>query len=1667
MNLDARVAALRAEGKSFAEIALALQARPRSGPQAEILRRAALPRTFDAKIFAAALSKGLSSVSFNTFVTGRDVDLVSWVGERRGAKSAIYCLRPDVRTEALRTWHEEEPAAQQAFASALARYFHRQGDSVNAFVCRLHAAPDRARREFLRRYSLADRDFDYVQLTELLQLVRERQEVIAPALLETLGDRERYFRSRTLYADDWMRSAMFLERLSVLRVFEQLVRGTRPWVLHLHAPGGMGKTAFLRWFISRHATVEREKAHQRVPTARIDFDLLDPSALREWPWLVMIPIVEQLNVQLPSQPFESLVGRFHSFREVVFRSGQQKGEARSHLFAAVRTVAPTLAPGIFQDFASALGKTGHALIIFDTVEEMMLHQPKQFGEILEGCQIVREKCERFRLVLSGRYPLSEISEFAPLAKQLGSQLRSILLKPFRKEESERYLRQIRGLKSRNLVTRIATYARGNPFKLSLLADLAEGVDGLKDEDFRHPEIAYLLRRVIERIPEEELALRWTLRYAVIPRTLDPAFFDRALKPHLEREIAKETARRLDTTSGGLPKGFTSPWKYVEESGAVVTAQLWEGLKKYAGPRSWVVLDNGTPRLQPEVVVPMMQLLRCEEIFPELQTSAAVYFAELAAERPGEWAKWTAEECYHRIQGDYGSGIEYWRACFNRPEAESPAARQLLAEVVVNKFFIDDKGDAKIDPITRTASLKDADLGLARLTLAAAALSRAENMSKLLAISEIEDAGRQLRLLKKIERRTPNIGLDPGRRAYVEASIAHSRRLPRLVTAICKRALAAAPGTAYTAALLALMADQQADALKASALYERAEAVASPLISVAEILSRHAYMWFDAGNLRRASDLYERAYREAVAQSDTRRADAALTSLLEIADASLDTHAMEEMQTKYFQHYVEPGAHSISFGDRSRALIALLRGALLTAMTRTNVPDGDVERVIWESRDLVQRYRIDEAFERLDAWTEGLGGARPDLVERVGLEKARISLDVLGDARRARSILPDHESSDEYRLTRLLLEMRIAASLKRGPKRFWLTILRMMPSRSVRTVAHVYAQWLAYGSPTRRDWAIFAEATAQITPLGARRHLLQPMVHEGRALHSSVRGLFWDIHLPLNSVWQPKDAIPQDDLDFISHAVLLAAGLADRTRFAPVLADDHARPAHRAADTLLARAMALAPPNSIVILERILRAANRVLPPINAEFTDKVVGAIKLYAKSEPLLASVTALLLASWQSARGNDTVARNMLALATSIRGEEIAFEGRFAYLATELYRRYSLDRIQDTRRKIALPHRKPYSVYVRQVGGRRLLFEMGGRGRARKEGFLLDVGMLDLAVKPPLQVAGNAVQRWAGTPPVQQFRVLRNQEETDFSFVCGPELAALPLEGILSFPKARCVYRTPESRIEVLTRWYRDTVRPPEARAKIGPWSIEDQRELELRLRAIGVNAPLTSVEAALRLRLAARPIPTILYVSAGAEAERARSRGYGASGLDPAKYWFAESFVQITPEKLRDLEEAIADKQPDLIWLAGDFEPIGSEIAFRVVKGMARSRHSQVSESLLGAPTLVDLKPEGLARALKSLRSTYAYPMIFLDVPDDPLRGNSFVLRNRFAHALFQTGAVRAVLAAGFVAPKKLGTHLDRLSKSIRARATEGHVRQRLAPLCELPPVLYSYDATLPFV
>jgi hypothetical protein len=430
--------------------------------------------------------------------------------------------------------------------------------------------------------------------------------------------------------------------------------------------------------------------------ARIDFDQLDLPAFSRWPWLILPLLAEQLWQQLPRGKLWTFSRQYKAHGEVL---RHWRGDAGiTDLRKQLAQSAKSLEKEVVDFFGSALGQEP-VLVILDTLEEPLLHHKAALQKVLDLYGKVRKDCPQFRVVLSGRYSIQDRGRLPAVAKQLEAkaQITYERVNEFSPDESLRFMRALRGVKRDNkTLMAVHEVTAGNPLELALFAELLQA-----DSSINSPakvrevkpvfKFAYLLDRIIQRIPESQSDVRWLLRYAVIPRRLTREFLDDVLADYLGTESSGTTQLDAPHKFDGELKRFSDrkPWPYTTK---LRVNRAWEGLRNYAGSASWVGIEEDAIRLQPEVVGPMRVLLReqSDEMFALLHREAAAYFEVRAAREKDRWAEHIAEAIYHRFQIEGKGAIPYWLKQLADRRSADPAARERIAGLVLGSEFLDDE-----------------------------------------------------------------------------------------------------------------------------------------------------------------------------------------------------------------------------------------------------------------------------------------------------------------------------------------------------------------------------------------------------------------------------------------------------------------------------------------------------------------------------------------------------------------------------------------------------------------------------------------------------------------------------------------------------------------------------------------------------------------------------------------------------------------------------------------------------------------------------------------------------------------------------------------------------------------------------------------------------------------
>ena len=630
---------------------------------ATYLKRVAVPRLFDRHLYDAVLRPS-GGPSFDSVRDDSRIERVSGYRVR-------LRVRPDLQPQLRALWWPDGrlPARPEAPPPELARLLRRLVDhyaEVNDPLERLyHLAliDERGAVSLLReRYRAADEEFDLAGCQNAIAAVGldERPSLIGAELRTETNELARALRVRGAFATDYYRTARFFVPEGLTAQISSFIEGTPSRVVQVVAEGGMGKTMRLRWFIARKCIAEG------IPVARIDFDDVDPVVVGTDPWLVLLEFALQLHDQLPGTPFERLAADYGEYRPLLRRGSRLGGPSKGAVdLQAIRERAET---DVLERFHAGLGESAAdrpVVLILDTTEELILPVRRDVTKLWALLDALLKAHAGVRLILAGRHDLATRSEgFATTFSDAFVHE----VRPFSDAQAQAYLRG-RGIHDKELRLEIVRQSGGRPFKLALFGDIVQQEPDLTAERvaaYKKPDLLFLVERVLDRIPDE--AVRWLLRYGVIPRWLTLDVARDVLAPYLARAMAGDPAfddPRADSLPSNRRLGEDNFPTGVPPDQQPSIETVWAMLHEYAAAASWVSMDGDALRFQPEVVEPMRDVLRGREAWPILQGAVADWFERRAGDDSTRWGESMAEAAYHRFQRDGEAAVPWWQAQLER------------------------------------------------------------------------------------------------------------------------------------------------------------------------------------------------------------------------------------------------------------------------------------------------------------------------------------------------------------------------------------------------------------------------------------------------------------------------------------------------------------------------------------------------------------------------------------------------------------------------------------------------------------------------------------------------------------------------------------------------------------------------------------------------------------------------------------------------------------------------------------------------------------------------------------------------------------------------------------------------------------------------------------------
>lgn len=241
-------------------------------------------------------------------------------------------------------------------------------------------------------------------------------------------------------------------------------------------------------------------------------------------------------------------------------------------------------------------------------------------------QRVRAEVPGIQLLLAGRYNIPD--KLPELGELFAKEATIFEVDRFSDDEAREYL-GFRNVKSTTIVDAIiekvgerdelAKPRTSNPFKLSLFAEIVLGRVGITKEEIEklpRADFAYLLERVILRIPEQPL--RWVVRYGVLPRELTKDFVSSVLVEPLRAALrghATADQPKLEWPDGLQEYADQDVWTQDPHASTEIET-LWKDLERYESERGWLTRVTDTAvKFHSDVAGPMRDLLSRQRVLP--------------------------------------------------------------------------------------------------------------------------------------------------------------------------------------------------------------------------------------------------------------------------------------------------------------------------------------------------------------------------------------------------------------------------------------------------------------------------------------------------------------------------------------------------------------------------------------------------------------------------------------------------------------------------------------------------------------------------------------------------------------------------------------------------------------------------------------------------------------------------------------------------------------------------------------------------------------------------------------------------------------------------------------------------------------------------------------------
>ncbi len=663
--------------------------------------------------------------------------------ERRGLVEKAPGRRNQFRLEAeehehyLESWRRAEPGRDkstelQNLSDKLAHYQKERNNRLEYLRHMMIADPTEARRLFAAEFSVADQTRDFARFRNALGVLGDEFRLDRAGLHDYYDEWAGYFRRQQYWSAEFQRSAHFLAPHGWHGQVERLLAtggNVRGW--YLFGADGSGKSMALQWLIARRCVPAHpgegaggDGPPTDIPCARVDLGTFDPVILGRHPWLILLPIAAQLQLHTDTANFEWLIGRYEKFAALLRPTEPAEQLATAVQILSDGQAAADIGRKVTNEFIAKLELSSRnptvirnqPVVVVDTVEALLNFDEEKTRDLLRLFAGVHRKCPALRLIIAGRHPELLASGLATTGSRAAdgldmqawfADLEKIEVTDFDEETAERYLREKRGIEDRGLVATGVRQGGGSPLALALYADLyidlhadlinQRGlVAATGPEIADQPTLPRLLEKVVQTIADP--AVRWLLRYGVVPRRLRFDAVRTVMRPYLEHNT------RQGCRDDELDR-------------------IWANLLSHAGILSFLQhsLDD------PEAVVFhsrtrrwMRELIARDDVFKNLHRTFARDFLQKSVDlEPGQGSGWVScyrEVVYHKFQCADPGALDEWRRALARcRRAGAFDDLTALARDVLGEDFQDEDGKPTVGPLVE---------GEAELSLAYVAARRA-------------------------------------------------------------------------------------------------------------------------------------------------------------------------------------------------------------------------------------------------------------------------------------------------------------------------------------------------------------------------------------------------------------------------------------------------------------------------------------------------------------------------------------------------------------------------------------------------------------------------------------------------------------------------------------------------------------------------------------------------------------------------------------------------------------------------------------------------------------------------------------------------------------------------------------------------------------------------------